>query len=1614
MSVGGYPVSPAVPVRRSSLAVAVLAVVALLASMFSGLLAAPAGAAVRPGDLAAARPATASASQVTPAPNNTADDDCLGDGCQPAAAVDGDDATRWASGNGPDADVEHTAWLAVDLGAPSTVRHVEVLWEAAHAVRYTVDISADGQAWTTVSTQDRPTTSPSQGDRRDVITLAEPVQATHVRITALERRSAWSWAGETPHWFGYSVRSLEVFADVPAPAPEQPEEPEVPEGPANPVPDTGEGASEVLLDFDGDTLPQHLFAWGDGPANTPGLSLVADADRPGAEPGNSALRAQLAAHTSWGGFSYDLPAAQDWSDHGGFAFWFRGAGSGEELQFEVKFGGTSAGSAGMYEAFFVDDSTQWQRIAVPFSALELKGSGGAGEAPDTSVAWGFAVTLNDAPATYDYAFDDVALFEQVALLEDFEGDSPLTEAGPTGIYPWNYQGQNPELSVAEIAGGNHVLRGDYASVGGRGYNHIVDAAQDWSGFEGIRFLWDSAGASGNSPTAPPTFAIELKLGGVTADSSGLWTTTITPPSGGGLQQVVIPFSQLVWRADYQPPGAVPSDEPPLDHAWGYAVTLPVGVSGSFYADDVELYGSARTTTGVDVTATPVVAVDGGQTAEVVFTLTTPDGEALVDDVTVTYSTVGGTAEAGTHYTPVDGATLTFAAGTASGATQTVPVTTLAGTEAGGDVARTIEGTVEVEGAELAGAAPVVAINAYGMAYLDDSLSAEERAADLVARMDLAEKVGQMAQAERASIVGDPSQIADLALGSILSGGGSTPTPNTPEAWADMIDGFQRWTRATPHQIPLIYGVDAVHGHNNLPDATIFPHNIGLGAGRDPEIARQAAEATATEVRATGVPWTFAPCLCVTRDERWGRSYESFGEDPGLVSSMTTVVDGLQGTDADMSAPNEVLATIKHWVGDGATSYVPSAGNGYKIDQGVAEITEAELREIHIAPYIPAIERGAGSVMPSYSSVDFPDDDEGPIKMHGHDYLNNEVLRGELGFDGFTISDYNGIDQLPGSYADQVRESVNASVDMAMEPGDYAAFISTLTDEVEAERVTAERIDEAVTRILEAKFRLGLFEDPYADRTNIDTVGSAEHRAVAREAAAKSQVLLANDGLLPLAPEGSIYVAGSNADDVGNQAGGWTVSWQGMSGDILAGATSILDGITEVAPEAAVTFSEDASAPTAGHDVGIVVVGETPYAEGQGDVGVGGNDLELSAADRAAVENVCAAMECVVLVVSGRPQIVTDLVDDVDALVASWLPGSEGGGVADVLFGERPFTGRLPVSWPTAADAVPVNVGDEDYAPLYGFGWGLRTDSPQERLVSLLESMPVDHPAASAVAALALAPVWAEDGTPTGDPALAFDLLLTAAEDLTGTDDATRAMADTLVSLARDLAQVAMVGGDGVPADAVDIAADAEHELHAGNPDTAVVLLASILGLSPTALDVPGAPTDVVAVAGDGQVALSWTAPTDDGGSEILGYAVVPWVDGVAQAPVLSEGPATELVVPGLENGTTYRFTVAAVNLLGVGAESEPSDAVTPRGDGAPTDPPGEPTDPPGGEPSDPPGEPTDPPSGPGATPPGAPGAPGGPGGDLPATGATGGALLALLAAGLLGAGLLARRRATAR
>jgi beta-glucosidase len=623
---------------------------------------------------------------------------------------------------------------------------------------------------------------------------------------------------------------------------------------------------------------------------------------------------------------------------------------------------------------------------------------------------------------------------------------------------------------------------------------------------------------------------------------------------------------------------------------------------------------------------------------------------------------------------------------------------------------------------------------HGLPYQNPRLPVRVRVADLLSRMTPAEKIGQMTQAERAEVDADTSKITADKLGSVLSGGGSVPTPNTPAAWADMVDRYQRAALATRLHIPLLYGIDTVHGDGNMYGATVFPHNIGLGATRDPRLVADVEHIAAEETRTTGPQWAFAPCVCAARDDRWGRTYESFGEDPALVEQMETAIDGFQGRPGQLDRPDRVLATAKHFAGDGLTVYGTGSNahttGDYPIDQGVDQVDHDTFNRLALRQYVPAVrQHDVGTVMPSYSDVDWTEDGLGNrINMHADRDLIQGWLKDKLGFDGFVISDYNGIDHIDSgvagaTFADRVRKGVNAGIDMFMQPQNFEQFETTLAAEVSAGRVSMRRIDDAARRILTKKFELGLFEHPFTDRRYIGQVGSAQHRAVARQAVAESQVLLKNqDGLLPLRKRTDVYVAGSNADNIGNQAAGWTLTWQGGSTNRIPG-TTILQGIRGQA-RGTVTYSQDASAPIDPHATGIVVVGETPYAEGFGDVGgprwgfdPGDNGvlrppqtMQLNAADKAAVDKVCSqAASCAVVVVSGRPLILDPAqLGQIDALVAAWLPGSEGEGVADPLFGRRPYTGKLPVTWPKTLAQEPINIGDADYDPLYPFGFGLRT------------------------------------------------------------------------------------------------------------------------------------------------------------------------------------------------------------------------------------------------------------------------------------------------------------------
>lgn len=586
------------------------------------------------------------------------------------------------------------------------------------------------------------------------------------------------------------------------------------------------------------------------------------------------------------------------------------------------------------------------------------------------------------------------------------------------------------------------------------------------------------------------------------------------------------------------------------------------------------------------------------------------------------------------------------------------------------------------------------------AYRDPTLPTEQRVEDLLGRMSLAEKIGQMTLVEKNSIV-EPD-ITSQFIGALLSGGGGYPNPNTPADWAQMVDGFQEYALQTPLAVPLIYGVDAVHGHNNVVGTVIFPHNIGLGATRNPTLVQEIGRITAIETAATGIYWDYAPVIAVPQDIRWGRTYEGYSENTELVTQLgEAFLRGLQGDDLSSG----VLGTPKHFIGDGGTSWGSSTTENYQIDQGITEVDEATLRALYLPPYQKAIEAGAMSVMISFSSW-------GGMKMHAQQYLITDVLKGELGFQGFVVSDWGGIDQIDSNYYTAVVTAVNAGVDMNMVPIEYGRFITTLTQAVEAGDVPMARIDDAVRRILHVKFELGLFERPFSDPALLSQVGIAEHRAVAQQAVRESLVLLQNNAALPIAKDTPlIYVGGEAADDIGIQSGGWTVEWQGKVGNITPG-TTILEAIQNtVSADTQVEFSRfgrfDAMA-----DVGIVVVGERPYAEGRGD----NTSLALSEADINTIERMRQSSHLLIVVlISGRPLIITPQLPLADAWVAAWLPGSEGQGVADVLFGDFPFTGKLPYTWPRTANQLPFNFANLPStgcdAPLFPFGYGLSTDDP---------------------------------------------------------------------------------------------------------------------------------------------------------------------------------------------------------------------------------------------------------------------------------------------------------------
>ncbi len=575
-----------------------------------------------------------------------------------------------------------------------------------------------------------------------------------------------------------------------------------------------------------------------------------------------------------------------------------------------------------------------------------------------------------------------------------------------------------------------------------------------------------------------------------------------------------------------------------------------------------------------------------------------------------------------------------------------------------------------------------------------------KAAELLAGMTPAQKAGQMVQGDSDDV--EPADVASYQLGSVFSGGNADPPEsNSPQAWRDHVASFEAQAN---FGIPLLYGVDAVHGHNNVSDAVIFPHNIGLGATRNLALVKEVGRITAREMRGTTAEWTFAPTVSPARDERWGRTFESYSEDPKLTAEMAVaVVQGLQGD--SLGGPESVLACAKHFAGDGAT-----VGG---LDQGNTVLTDADFRCLGTDVYQPLINAGVGNIMVSLSSFN-------GLKMTANGAWLTDVLKNEMGFAGFLSSDWAATAQLGGTPEAKIALAINAGLDMLMEPYAALEIIGIIEQAPNASgdaHIPQERIDDAVTRVLTIKCEMGLFEpdyDPGADEALLAEVGSEPHRDVARQAVRESAVLLENADVLPLTPGIRVHVAGSGADSLQRQCGGWTVNWQGLgianAGDVLGvtSGTTILAGIQAATGAENVTFSEDGSGIPADAEVVVVVLSEEPYAEGPGDAA--DIDLAVQTPDVPALEAARnSGAPVVAVLVTGRPLIIEPYLQLADAWLAAWLPGTEADALADVLFGQWAPTGRLGHTWPRTMAQIPINVGDLDYEsdpPLYPFGYGL--------------------------------------------------------------------------------------------------------------------------------------------------------------------------------------------------------------------------------------------------------------------------------------------------------------------
>ena len=591
------------------------------------------------------------------------------------------------------------------------------------------------------------------------------------------------------------------------------------------------------------------------------------------------------------------------------------------------------------------------------------------------------------------------------------------------------------------------------------------------------------------------------------------------------------------------------------------------------------------------------------------------------------------------------------------------------------------------------------------AYRQASLPVETRISDLIERMTLDEKIGQMALVEKNS-VHDLHEVASYGLGAILSGAGAKPSDNTPEGWFQMVKSFDDASRSSRLGIPVLYGVDANHGNGNVPGSTVFPHFIGLGATGDADLVTRVAHATAEELIGTGVAWSYSPTLDLPQDIRWGRTYEAFSDDPTLAGQLGAAY--IRGTQTPMKNSNpmglSVVATAKHFVGPGSMVWGTSSNSNFKIDQGNTIPDQAALESIYLPPYQQAVNAGVRSVMVGLNSWG-----DGAWMSYQRSLITDS-LKGKLGFSGFVVSDWYGVYEHQSNQYTALVDAVNAGVDMVMLPFDYKTFLMNMRLAVESGDIPQSRINDAVHRILLAKFESGVVDRPITEM-NRSFIGSSDHRAIAREAVVKSLVLLKNEhATLPLSPRiNSLLIAGSAADNVGRQSGAWTVEWQGIDGNWLPGGTSILQGIKQtVSSSTRIAYDRDGKFATSTMlaDVGIAVISEKPYAEGWGD----NERLNIDQADLDAISRLqIHCKRVVVVLISGRPMMIADELPKWDAFVEAWLPGSEGEGVADVLFGKRPFTGKLPLPWPANTTQLPISTNGKtvDGKPvLFSRGFGL--------------------------------------------------------------------------------------------------------------------------------------------------------------------------------------------------------------------------------------------------------------------------------------------------------------------